>query len=232
MALLVLTARVGAQNPPPPPADPAAAEEAREQRAMERFLSLLERNPRKGTALDRVYGYHVERGSLDDFIKRYQDRVAQKPNDGTGWLILGLLEFQRGQDAAAVTALARPTPRGPPIPCPLITSARHSSWSVNPSRPPPRLNAPSNANPAATTSSRSSRPWDVFMNARKKPTRRSWSGTVSKRSFPTTPAFRSRSPRPSPRKASPPWPCPVSRRSPNAPPIRFARSSSPCRRRT
>ena len=39
------------------------------------------------------------------FIKSYRDRLDKKPDDGAGWLILGLLEFQRGQDAAAVTAL-------------------------------------------------------------------------------------------------------------------------------
>ncbi|MGP0063330.1 MAG: DUF1583 domain-containing protein [Isosphaeraceae bacterium] len=89
----------------PAPDDPAAAEEAREQRAMQRFLSLLEKNPRRGTALDRVYGYHVERGTLDAFIKSYRDRTTKDPKDGAAWLILGLLEFQRGQDAAAVAAL-------------------------------------------------------------------------------------------------------------------------------
>ena len=85
---------------------------------MERFLSLLEKNPRRGTALDRVYGYHVERGTLDAFIKIYQDRVAKNPNDGTGWLILGLLEFQRGQDAAAVTALRQAETTRPDDPLP------------------------------------------------------------------------------------------------------------------
>ncbi len=72
---------------------------------MERFLSLLEKNPRRGTPLDRVYGYLVERGSLDEFIKSYRERVDKTPEDGAAWLILGLLEFQRGQDAAAVSAL-------------------------------------------------------------------------------------------------------------------------------
>ena len=85
---------------------------------MGRFLSLLEKNPRRGTALDRVYGYHVERGSLDSFIKSYQDRVAKKPKDGTGWLILGLLEGQRGQDAAAVTALRQAESTRPDDPLP------------------------------------------------------------------------------------------------------------------
>ena len=99
-------------------ADPAAAEEAREQRSMERFLSLLEKNPRRGTALDRVYGYHVERGSLDAFIKSEQDRVAKNPKDGAGWLILGLLEGQRGQDAASVTALRQAETARPDDPLP------------------------------------------------------------------------------------------------------------------
>ena len=100
-------------------ADPAAAEEERERRSMERFLALLQKSPRRGTALDRVYGFHVERGSLDSFINGYRDQVAKNPNDGAAWMILGLLEFQRGQDAAAVAALrlaenARPDDPLPP----------------------------------------------------------------------------------------------------------------------
>jgi predicted Zn-dependent protease len=87
--------------------DPISPEDQREQRAMERFLTLLERNPRRGTALDRVYGYHVERGSLDAFVKRLQERVARDPKDGAGWMILGLVESQRGRDAAAIKALAK-----------------------------------------------------------------------------------------------------------------------------
>ena len=99
-------------------ADPAAAEEARERRAMERYVSLLEKNPRRGTALDRVYGYHVERGTLDDLIKTYRDRLARKSDDGAAALILGLLEFQRGQDAAAVAALRRAESARPEDPLP------------------------------------------------------------------------------------------------------------------
>ena len=100
------------------PADPAAAEDARELRTMERYLSLLEKNPRRGTPLDRVYGFHVERGSLDAFIKAYRDRLDKKPDDGAAWLILGLLEFQRGQDAAAVTALRSAEATRPADPLP------------------------------------------------------------------------------------------------------------------
>ena len=117
MMVLVVMVTSGAQDVPRP-ADPAAAEEAREQRSMERFLSLLEKNPRRGTALDRVYGYHVERGTLDAFIKNYQDRITKNTNDGAGWLILGLLEGQRGQDAASVTALRQAETTRPEDPLP------------------------------------------------------------------------------------------------------------------
>jgi tetratricopeptide (TPR) repeat protein len=76
-----------------------------QQRTAERFMAVLERNPRRGTALDKVYGFHVENGSLDSFVKSLQDRVAAKADDSAGWMILGLIENQRGRDAAAVAAL-------------------------------------------------------------------------------------------------------------------------------
>ncbi len=94
-------------------------DEERERKAVERFVSLLEKSPRRGTALDRVYGYHVERGTIDAFLKSYDDRIKNNPNDGIAWLIKGLIEAQRGRDAASVSALveaekARPNDPIPP----------------------------------------------------------------------------------------------------------------------
>src|SRR5262249_40090556 len=80
------------------------ADEQREQQVMDRFLTVLEKNPRRGTALDRLYGYHVERGTLDKFIATFTDRTKKDPADGTAWLLIGLLEAQRGKEANAVTA--------------------------------------------------------------------------------------------------------------------------------
>ena len=51
-----------------PQAADASADEERERKIIERFVGILEKNPRRGTALDRVYGYHVERGTLDQLI--------------------------------------------------------------------------------------------------------------------------------------------------------------------
>jgi tetratricopeptide (TPR) repeat protein len=89
------------------PDAPEAVDEARERKVMERFLGVLEKTPRRGTALDRVYGFHVERGSLDAFLKTYQSKVAAEPNDGASWLLIGLVEAQRGRDSAAVEALRK-----------------------------------------------------------------------------------------------------------------------------
>jgi tetratricopeptide (TPR) repeat protein len=102
----------------PAPADATEAEDRRERVAMERFLSLLEKNPRRGTALDKVYGYHVERGTLDAFVKTFEQRAAKAPDDGTGWLLLGLFESQRGRDAAAVNALRKAESTRPDDPMP------------------------------------------------------------------------------------------------------------------
>ena len=110
------------------PDDPAAAEDARERRSMERFLSLLEKNPRRGTPLDRVYGYHVERGSLDAFIKSIAIASTRIPTTALPGSSSGLLEFQRGQDAAAVTALNQSRRHtAQTTPCPPSISARPSS---------------------------------------------------------------------------------------------------------
>ncbi|WP_422927331.1 tetratricopeptide repeat protein [Singulisphaera sp. PoT] len=83
----------------------AEEDDPRQRQVMERFLALIEKTPRRGTALDRVYSYHVERGTIDAFLDAYRARVAKSPDDGNTWFLLGLFEAQRGRDAAAVAAL-------------------------------------------------------------------------------------------------------------------------------
>ena len=82
-------------------------DEQRQVQVAERFLTVLERSPRRGTALDRVYGHHVEFGSLDEFLAKLRKRVEDKPTDGVGWMLLGMFEAQRGEDANAVDAFRK-----------------------------------------------------------------------------------------------------------------------------
>lgn len=107
--------RKGAASEAPPanesasvaPESDADETEARQRQIVDRFLVVLEKNPRRGTALDRIYGYHVERGTLEELVEKYRQRTAKEEGDGAAWLILGLLEAQRGRDAAAVAAFRK-----------------------------------------------------------------------------------------------------------------------------
>ncbi|MFO0998997.1 MAG: tetratricopeptide repeat protein [Planctomycetaceae bacterium] len=85
-------------------ADEPSEEEAEQIKAAERFLTVLEKSPRRGTALDRVYGHHVEFGTLDKFIAGLKEKTVADPMDGTSWTLLGLIEAQRGQDGNAADA--------------------------------------------------------------------------------------------------------------------------------
>jgi tetratricopeptide (TPR) repeat protein len=74
-----------------------------------KFLKILEKNPRQGTALDRVYSHAVEFGTLGALVQDYQTRVLNSPGDGDAWMLLGLLQMQRGEDADAAQAFQKAT---------------------------------------------------------------------------------------------------------------------------
>lgn len=78
----------------------------RDRQIADRFLSVLKQNPRRGTALDRIYGHHLEYGTLDAFIDSLRVEANQQ-DDGATWMVLGMLESHRGQDGAAIEALKR-----------------------------------------------------------------------------------------------------------------------------
>ena len=142
--------------------DVAHEEDARELAALDRFAVVLEKNPRRGTALDKFYAFHVERGSLESTIAAYRERARKSeaeqravvrgspdpaqapdrrspladvakegkderrppvqrfggvgrpaPNEGASndaaslWMIVGLLESLRGQEAGALEAFEK-----------------------------------------------------------------------------------------------------------------------------
>ncbi len=80
--------------------------EKQERIAAERFLELLKKRPRAGTALDKVYGYHIQNGSLDKFCDSLRTEANEK-SSGEAWMLLGMVQMQRGQDAEARVALER-----------------------------------------------------------------------------------------------------------------------------
>ncbi|GAB5406393.1 MAG: hypothetical protein Aurels2KO_46240 [Aureliella sp.] len=111
----VFTSSVKAQEHFPAPAGEESADQRRERELAKRFLTVLRRSPRLGTALDKVYGYHVGLGTLDDFAQSLEQEATEK-NDGTAWTILGMVQLQRGQDASAADALRKAEELSPDAP--------------------------------------------------------------------------------------------------------------------
>lgn len=75
----------------------------------ERFLTVLLKNPRRGTAFDKVYDYHLERASLDDFLKSLQAK-AEGPDarqSAAMFLIAGMVHAQQGRNQEAIQAFSR-----------------------------------------------------------------------------------------------------------------------------
>src|SRR5262245_3459296 len=83
---------------------PPTVDDAEDRRVLVQLLAALEKNPRRGTVFDRIYGLSVERGRIDELLGRYRSRSQGPRPEGAAWMISGLLEAQRGRDAAAVSA--------------------------------------------------------------------------------------------------------------------------------
>ena len=90
-------------------ADTESEEEVQARTIYERFLKQLLREPKPGTALDRVFTFHLERGSLSQFANSLQAAVLGDNDSDTSasWLLLGLIEQRRGDHLAAVAWLSQ-----------------------------------------------------------------------------------------------------------------------------
>lgn len=104
--LVAPSAQTRGQDHFPAPEGEESVDQQRERALAARFLTVLRISPRLGTALDKINGYHVGRGSLQAFSESLEQE-ATKSNDGSTWAILGMVQMQRGQDALAVEALRK-----------------------------------------------------------------------------------------------------------------------------
>ena len=88
-------------------------DETRAVKVYDRYVKLLKQNPRPGTPLDRIYEFHVDRGTLDSYIKSLNDETSVDDADGSSSMILGLMELRRGRDIASVSAFRQAEQRRP-----------------------------------------------------------------------------------------------------------------------
>ena len=89
--------------------DESDANEAEARKAAERFLIVLERNPRRGTALDKVVEFHLDHESLDELVTRLREKAeaTEYEDAGRAWLVVGLIEASQGDAESAQAALER-----------------------------------------------------------------------------------------------------------------------------
>lgn len=93
-------------------------EEQRQIDLADRFLTILLRNPREGTALDRVYGHHLEFGTLDKFVARLEAELKEDDTAGDKWMVLAMFQARRGEDEAAINAYKKAEEHRPDDPIP------------------------------------------------------------------------------------------------------------------
>ena len=84
----------------------------------QRFLTIVEKNPQRGTALEKVFAHHLQLGTLDAFVGELEKRTKENPSDGVAWMLLGLFESQRRMDTQAIAAFAQAETLRPDDPLP------------------------------------------------------------------------------------------------------------------
>ncbi len=78
-----------------------------ELKATEKFFELLEKNPRRGTAFDRVYSHHADYGTLEKLLETLRGKAKQNADDGVSWQIQGMIELHRGRFPIAAQAFSQ-----------------------------------------------------------------------------------------------------------------------------
>ena len=80
---------------------------AQDEKVVERYKLMLNRNPKEGSTFDRLYQLYLEGDGLDAMIADYQAEAEAKPNDSNLQLILGHIHKRLGKDAETLAAYQR-----------------------------------------------------------------------------------------------------------------------------
>ena len=80
---------------------------AQDEKVVERYKLMLNRNPKEGSTFDRLYQLYLEGDGLDAMIADYQAEAEAKPNDSNLQLILGHIHKRLGKDTETLAAYQR-----------------------------------------------------------------------------------------------------------------------------
>ncbi len=77
----------------------------------DRYLQVLLRRPRTGTALERLHGHHVQAGSWTTFLAQLKAQAdAGGDKAGAKYTLIGLLQLERGNEVEAIESLKKAEP--------------------------------------------------------------------------------------------------------------------------
>lgn len=79
----------------------------RQARLNERYVQLLKRNPREGTAFDRVFSFHSDRNSLSTFVEELRLKAKESPDDGAVWMLAGMFAARQHDTDVAIEAFQK-----------------------------------------------------------------------------------------------------------------------------
>ncbi len=84
-----------------------SAQDTQDEKIIERYKLMLNRNPKEGSTFDRLYQFYLEDAGLDAMVTDYQAEAEAKPNDPNLQLILGHIHKRLGKDTETLAAYQR-----------------------------------------------------------------------------------------------------------------------------
>ncbi len=84
-----------------------AQDETDDAKIIERYKLMLSRNPKEGSAFDRLYQFYLEGDGLEAMVTDYKAEAQAKPKDSNVQLIIGHLYKRLGEDTEALDAYQR-----------------------------------------------------------------------------------------------------------------------------
>ncbi|MDR1383983.1 MAG: tetratricopeptide repeat protein [Planctomycetaceae bacterium] len=82
-------------------------QENREKTVIDRFWTILAKNPRRGTSLDRVYSYYIDAGQVGELVEKCRKLTVDHPHDAKSHLLLGLVLSRRNDDNGTIKAFQK-----------------------------------------------------------------------------------------------------------------------------
>ena len=84
-----------------------AQDEATDEKVIQRYKQMLERNPKEGSAFDRLYQLYLEGAGLEAMITDYEAEAQTRPDDPNAHLVLGHIFKRLGKDAETIATYKR-----------------------------------------------------------------------------------------------------------------------------